>query len=144
MMLLLILLMVRVLFSLLLKLNSHHSHTFTSPFQKTLKQNHPALHNWYSVKNMLQPLPFKRLLNELLLETEWLEVMFIWLFVSIKRTWKCDFSVLNRKYLFWANSVQECKIVSLNWNLEPRPIRTCRIQWGCSFFIFSTGNTLFG
>ena len=44
-----------VLFSFLLKLNSHYPHTFTSPFQKTLKQNHPASHNWYSVKNMLQP-----------------------------------------------------------------------------------------
>ena len=143
-MLLLILLMVRVLSSFLLKLNSHHPHKFISPFQKTLKQNHPASPNWYSVKSMLQPLAFKRLLNELLFETEWLEVMLIWLFTSIKRTWKYDFSVLDRKYRSWASLVQKTKIVSLNWDLEPGPIRTCRIQWECSFFLFLTLNTLFG
>ena len=33
---------------------------------------------------MLKLFAFKWLLNELLLETEWLEVMLIWKFVSIK------------------------------------------------------------
>ena len=84
MILFLILLTMRVLFNFLLKLNSHHSYTFTSPLQQTLKQDHHALHNCYSVINMLNFLAFKWILNELLFETEWLEVMLIWWFVSIK------------------------------------------------------------
>ena len=84
MMILLILLMVRVLSSFLLKLNSYHPHKFTSPLQQTLKQNNRASHNCYSVKNMLKLLAFKWLLNELLLETEWSEAILIWRFVSIK------------------------------------------------------------
>ena len=69
--------MMRVLFSLLLKLKSYHPHTFTSPLQQTLKQNYRASHNCCSVKNMLKLLAFKWLLNELLLETEWSEAMLI-------------------------------------------------------------------
>ena len=58
--------------------------------------------------------------------------------------WRCSiFSVFEQKYLFWANLVQQIKIVSLRWNLIPRLIRLCRIQWWCSFFSFSTVNTLF-
>ena len=30
------------------------------------------------------------------------------------RTYKCDFSVSNRKYLLWANLVQNIKIVTLS------------------------------
>ena len=70
MMLLLILLMMRVLFSFLLKLNPQHLYTFTSPLQQTQEQNHRALRNCYIVKNMLKLLAFKWLLFELLLETE--------------------------------------------------------------------------
>ena len=84
MMLLLILLMMRALFSFLLDLNLYHAYMFRSPLKQTLKQNHLALHNCYNVKNMLKLFAFKWLLNELLLETEWLEVMLIWKFVSIK------------------------------------------------------------
>ena len=73
-------------FSFLLKLNWHHPYTFTSPLQQTLKQNQRASHNCYSVKktclNMLRA--FEWLLNELLLETEWSEVMLVWWFASIK------------------------------------------------------------
>ena len=83
-MLLLKLLMMKFLFSFILKLNSHHPYTFTSPLQQALKQNHCSSHNCYSVKNRLKLLAFKRVLNELLLETEWSEVMLIWWFVSIK------------------------------------------------------------
>ena len=72
-----LMLMMRILFSFLLKLNSHHTYTFTSPLQQTLKQNHHALHDCYSVKNMLKLLAFIWLLNELLLEREWSEVMLI-------------------------------------------------------------------
>ena len=43
-----------------------------------------ASYNCYSVKIMLQDVVFKRLLNELLLKTEWSEVMLIWCFISIK------------------------------------------------------------
>ena len=51
------------------------------------------------------------------------------------RTHKCDFSVSNRKYLFWENLVQNIKIVSLSWNLVPRLIRICGPQWWYLFFI---------
>ena len=64
-------------FSFLLKLNSHHPCTFTSPLQQTLKQNQRASHNSYSVKNMLKPLAFKWLLHELLLETKLSEAIII-------------------------------------------------------------------
>ena len=64
------LLILRVPFSFLLKLKSYHPYTFTSPMEQTLKQNHRASRNCYSVKNMLKLLAFKWLLNELLLETE--------------------------------------------------------------------------
>ena len=40
--------------------------------------------------------------------------------------------------------VQKFKIVSLSWNLSPRLIQVCRIQWWCSLFLFQNGNTLFG
>ena len=35
------------------------------------------------------------------------------------------------------------KIVSLNWNLVPRLMQICRIQWWFWFFPFSTMNTFF-
>ena len=53
-------------------------HTFTSPLQQTLKQNHRASHNCCSIKYLLRLLAFKWLLNDLLLETEWSEVMLLW------------------------------------------------------------------
>ena len=52
------------------------------------------------------------------------------------------FSVLNQKNPFWANVVQKIKIASLSWNLVPRLIRICRIQWWCSLFLFLTINIL--
>ena len=52
------------------------------------------------------------------------------------RTHKCYLSVFDRKHPFWANLVQKVKIVSLSWNLVPRLIRICRIQWCCSVFLF--------
>ena len=59
---------------------------FTSPLQQKLKQNYRASRNCYAVKNRWKLLVFKRLLNELLVETEWSEVMLImiWWFVWIK------------------------------------------------------------
>ena len=53
------------------------------------------------------------------------------------------FSIFDWKYLSWTNLVQKIKIVSLNWNLVPRLVGICRIQWHCSLFLFKTGNTLF-
>ena len=70
-MLLFDMLMMRALFIFLLKLNSYHSHKFTSPLQQTLKQSHSALRNCYSVKIMMKFLAFKWLLKELLLEAKW-------------------------------------------------------------------------
>ena len=78
MMLLVILFTMRVFFSFFLKLNSYHHYTLTSPLLQTLKQNHRASHNCYSVKDMLKLLAFKWLLNESLFETELQEVMLIW------------------------------------------------------------------
>ena len=40
-------------------------------------------------------------------------------------------------------SAKKVKIVSLSWNLVSRKIRKFGIQWWCSFFLFSMGNTLF-
>ena len=54
------------------------------------------------------------------------------------------FSVLDRKHTFWVNLFQKIKFVILNWNLGPRLIPICRIQWWCSLFLFYTGNTHFG
>ena len=51
-------------FQFRLKLNSYHLYTFISPLQRTLKQNYRVSHNFYSVKNMLKLLAFKRLLDE--------------------------------------------------------------------------------
>ena len=48
------------------------------------------------------------------------------------------------EYPFWANLVHKIKMVTLSWSLVPTLIRTCRIQWWCSFFLFLIGNTLFG
>ena len=45
---------------------------------------------------------------------------------------KFTVSVFNRKYPFWANSLQIIKILSLNWNLVPKIISI--IFWG--FLIF--------
>ena len=55
------------------------------------------------------------------------------------RTRKCDFSVFGRKIPFWANLVKKkkkIKIVYLSWDLVPKLIRICKIQWR-SLFIFS-------
>ena len=43
---------------------------------------------------------------------------------------------------FWVNLVQEIEITSLSWNLVPKRIQICSTL--CTFFVFSTGNTLFG
>ena len=53
-------------------------------------------------------------------------------------------SVLDRKYPFWANLVQKIKVVSLRWNLVPRLIQICKIQWWCSIFLFYNRNSFFG
>ena len=50
-------------------------------------------------------------------------------------------SVLDCKYPFWINLVQEIKTVSLSWNLVLRIIRIWRIQSWCSLsFFFLTGS----
>ena len=46
------------------------------------------------------------------------------------------FFVFDRRCSFLANLVQKIKIVSLRINLIPRLIRTCRIQWWRSLFLF--------
>ena len=46
------------------------------------------------------------------------------------------FSVLDWKYPFWENLVQKIKIISLSWNLEPKLIWICRLQFGIHFCCF--------
>ena len=46
------------------------------------------------------------------------------------------FSVLHRKYRFLPNLVQKIKIVSLSWNLLPRLIRMCRLEWRGVVYFF--------
>ena len=54
------------------------------------------------------------------------------------------FSGLDRKHPFCANLVQKIKIVSLSWNLVPRLIRICKIEWWCSLFPFLARSTFWG
>ena len=54
------------------------------------------------------------------------------------------FSVLDQKHPFVANLVSQFKTVFFSkWNLVPRLIGICRIQWCCSLFHFWTGNVFF-
>ena len=46
------------------------------------------------------------------------------------------FSVFDYKYLSWPNLVQNLKIVCSKWNLIPRLIWICKIQWWCLFYLF--------
>ena len=47
------------------------------------------------------------------------------------------------KYPILLNLIQIIKIISISCNLVATLIRICGIQWLCSLFLFSTGNTLF-
>ena len=44
------------------------------------------------------------------------------------------FFVHDRKCPFWVNLVEIVNIVSLRWNLIPRLIGICKIEWWCSLF----------
>ena len=55
-----------------------------------------------------------------------------------------SFFVFECKSLFWANLVQNIKILTLCWHLVPRLIQICRIQWGYSLFLFSSANGFLG
>ena len=59
-----------------------------------------------------------------------------------RRSHKCDFSIFDRKWPFWANLVKKIKIASLSWNSVPRLVRICRTHWRCSVFLFLTRNSL--
>ena len=48
------------------------------------------------------------------------------------------FSILDQKYRFWANLVQNIKIASLSWNFVLRLIWIWTIQWWCLHFPFLT------
>ena len=52
------------------------------------------------------------------------------------------FLVLAHKYRFWGSSIHNIKIFRLSWNLVPKPIWVCTIQWWCSLFQFLNVNTL--
>ena len=59
------------------------------------------------------------------------------------RSHKCDISVSDRKYHFWAHLAQKIKIISLSWNLVPRLIQISRIQWWYSLVFVSDWNSPF-
>ena len=54
------------------------------------------------------------------------------------------FFIFGWKYPVWDNLVQKFKIVSLRWNLIPKLIQICRIQWYCSVFCFRTETAFLG
>ena len=60
----------------------------------------------------------------------------IWICRTMYNIYGVYFSVLDEKNSFWANLVQKIKVVSLSWNLVPRLIWICGIQWWCSLFSF--------
>ena len=74
----LILLMTWLLFSFLLKLNSHHTYTFTSPLQQTLKQDHRTAATLLASWNSSIQVVFKGVIGE------WWEVMLLWWIFWIK------------------------------------------------------------
>ena len=51
-------------------------------------------------------------------------------------TQKCNFSVLDRTYPFWTNSVLKIKIVSLSWNLVTRLFEYVEFSSDVHFFCF--------
>ena len=53
-------------------------------------------------------------------------------------------SVFNWKHVFWVNLVERLKIISISWNFVTRLVQICRIQWWCSLFLLSIGNTFLG
>ena len=53
-------------------------------------------------------------------------------------------SILDQKHPFCVNFVQKFKFVCLEWNLVHRLIQICGIWWRFLFFLFWTGNILFG
>ena len=59
------------------------------------------------------------------------------------RPHKCDISVSDRKYHFWAHLAQKIKFNSLSWNLVPRLIQISRIQWWYSLVFVSDWNSPF-
>ena len=54
------------------------------------------------------------------------------------------FSVFWPGLPFRTNLLTKFKIVCFKWNLIPRLIQICRIQWWCSLSLLLTRNTLFG
>ena len=52
--------------------------------------------------------------------------------------------VLDQKYHSGENFVQTLKFNCFKWNLVPRPIPPCKMQWRSTVFLFSTRNPLFG
>ena len=52
--------------------------------------------------------------------------------------------LLDQKYHSGENFFQTLKFNCFKWNLVPRPIPPCKVQWRCIAFLFSTRNPLFG
>ena len=144
-MLLLIFLMMRVVVSFLLKLNSHHPDTFASPLQQTLNQNYRASHNCYSVKNMVKLLLFKWLLNELLVETEWSEIMLFWWLVwiiLISSFLKISFQYIysnKAMYLVISTSLEKLSLFHLQISCHGSTVLLffCFFSLECLIFFFS-------
>ena len=62
-------------------------------------------------------------------------------FNIVSKTMDASTSAISLFEQIW--SKKKIRMVSLSWNLVPRRIGICRIQWYCLLFLFKTGNTLF-
>ena len=70
------------------------------------------------------------------------------IFINFSRNW---LGLNNLCEILWPRGAMDGQL-SLDWprsaiaprNMAPSLIRICRIQWYCSLFFFSSGNTLFG
>ena len=69
--------------------------------------------------------------------TVWAE---IWICSIMQEICGAHFSCFRREKLFLNKSGQNLKTFSLSWNLVPKPIWVCEIQWLCSLFLFLTIN----
>ena len=68
----------------------------------------------------------------------------IWYVELLRKYVVVTFSILDQNNGFGGNLVRKIKIISLSRNLVTRLISICEIQWWCSLFQFSTGNTSLG
>ena len=65
------------------------------------------------------------------------------LFVKVTHHIRFHVYQIYKQDICQADLLQKLKFLSVSWNLSPRLIQICRIQWWCSPFLFEAGNTSF-